>query len=184
MGYWNTRGLRGSGLEEMINVTNELYMEKGLALIQKIPTPIKPINIDKGRGVITLAYFDQKSTVDYIGVSQGVPICFDAKETTKESLPLANIHEHQIVFMENFVKQEGEAFIIVYFKKYDEYYMLPITYIRHYYLEAQKGGRKSIPYSAFPKELLIPLEAGMYVHYLKTLSYYIDHKTEFFNKFV
>lgn len=76
-----------------------------MALIQKVPTPIKPINIDKGKGVITLAYFDQKSTVDYIGVAQGVPLCFDAKETTKESLPLANIHLHQITFMEDFVKQ-------------------------------------------------------------------------------
>ena len=59
MGYWNTRGLRGSVLEETINLTNDLYREKNLALIQKVPTPIKPINIDKGKGVITLAYFDQ-----------------------------------------------------------------------------------------------------------------------------
>ncbi|MGL5676325.1 MAG: Holliday junction resolvase RecU [Cellulosilyticaceae bacterium] len=179
MGYWNTRGLRGSDLEEMINVTNDLYNDKRLALIQKIPTPIKPITIDKSRGVITLAYFDQKSTVDYIGVAQGVVICFDAKETAKESLPLANIHEHQIVFMESFKAQEGEAFLIVYFKKYDEYYLLPIDYIRVYYDGAQAGGRKSIPYKAFPKELQIPLQSGMYVHYLKTLSYYIDHREKF-----
>ena len=29
------RGLRGSTLEDMINMTNESYREKGLALIQK-----------------------------------------------------------------------------------------------------------------------------------------------------
>ena len=46
MGTWKTRGLRGSTLEDMINMTNESYREKGLALIQKIPTPITPINID------------------------------------------------------------------------------------------------------------------------------------------
>lgn len=40
MGTWNSRGLRGSALEELINRTNEQYREKGLALIQKIPTPI------------------------------------------------------------------------------------------------------------------------------------------------
>ena len=33
-------GLRGSVLETMINQTNEKYEEKGLALVQKIPTPI------------------------------------------------------------------------------------------------------------------------------------------------
>lgn len=37
MGTWNSRGLRGSTLEDFVNRTNEYYMEKNLALIQKIP---------------------------------------------------------------------------------------------------------------------------------------------------
>ena len=40
---WNSRGLRGSMLEEMINLTNEKYRECGLALVQKVPTPITQI---------------------------------------------------------------------------------------------------------------------------------------------
>lgn len=174
MGYWNTRGLRGSVLEDMINTTNELYRDKGLALIQKIPTPIKPINIDKGKGVITLAYFEQKSTVDYIGVVQGIPIAFDAKETTKESLPLANIHDHQIEFMKDFVKQGGEAFLIIYFKKYDEYFLLAISDLEPYYENALKGGRKSIPYKAFNREYLIGVEGGLYLNYIRTLDKYLQ----------
>ena len=47
MPTWNSRGLRGSVLEDLINRTNEMYREKGLALIQKVPTPITPIKIDK-----------------------------------------------------------------------------------------------------------------------------------------
>ena len=62
MATWNSRGLRGSELEEIVNLTNEKYREKKLALIQKIPTPIKPIQIDKATRHITLAYFDQRST--------------------------------------------------------------------------------------------------------------------------
>ena len=62
MSAWSTRGLRGSTLEELINKTNIKYNEMGLALIQKIPTPITPINIDKSTRHITLAYFEQKST--------------------------------------------------------------------------------------------------------------------------
>ena len=46
MATWNSRGLRGSTLEDLINRTNEKYLENGLALIQKIPTPITPIKID------------------------------------------------------------------------------------------------------------------------------------------
>ena len=47
MATWNSRGLRGSTLEELVNRTNERYDEIGLALIQKIPTPITPVRIDK-----------------------------------------------------------------------------------------------------------------------------------------
>ena len=100
MSTWNSRGLRGSTLEDMINRTNERYLESGLALIQKIPTPITPINIDKNTRHITLAYFDQKSTVDYIGAVQGIPVCFDAKECAVDRFALQNIHEHQVIFTE------------------------------------------------------------------------------------
>ena len=79
MPTWKSRGLRGSAFEEMVNRTNELYRDKGLALVQKIPTPITPIEIEQKTRHITLAYFDQKSTVDYIGACKGITICFDAK---------------------------------------------------------------------------------------------------------
>lgn len=55
MATWNSRGLRGSTLEEFINHTNTRYSEMGLALIQKIPTPITPVRIDKEHRHITLA---------------------------------------------------------------------------------------------------------------------------------
>ena len=66
MGTWGSRGLRGSTLEDFINRTNEKYLSQGVALIQKIPTPITPVKIDKEHRHITLAYFDQQSTVDYM----------------------------------------------------------------------------------------------------------------------
>ena len=55
MATWNSRGLRGSTLEDLINRTNEKYREQGLALIQKVPTPITPMKIDKEHRHITLA---------------------------------------------------------------------------------------------------------------------------------
>ena len=127
MGTWKTRGLRGSTLEDLINHTNESYREKKLALIQKIPTPITPIEIDKSSRHITLAYFDQKSTVDYIGAVQGIPVCFDAKECAVKTFPLQNIHPHQIKFMEEFEQQGGISFIIVNYASLDEMYYVPNT---------------------------------------------------------
>ena len=124
MATWNSRGLRGSTLEELINRTNEQYREKGLALIQKVPTPITPIRIDQEHRHITLAYFDKKSTVDYIGAVQGIPVCFDAKECQTEVFPLANIHEHQLLFMQEFEKQKGVAFLLLYFAEKNIFYYL------------------------------------------------------------
>lgn len=122
MGTWNTRGLRGSTLEDFINRSNDSYREKKLALIQKVPTPITPISIDKESRHITLAYFDQKSTVDYIGAVQGIPVCFDAKECAVETFPLHNIHPHQIAFMREFEEQGGISFIILSYTVKNEVY--------------------------------------------------------------
>ena len=111
MATWQSRGLRGSTLEELLNRTNEQYQEKHLALVQKIPTPITPINFDKESRHITLAYFDQKSTVDYIGAVQGIPVCFDAKESKTDTFSLQNVHEHQVRFMDAFERQGGISFL-------------------------------------------------------------------------
>ena len=133
MGTWNSRGLRGSTLEDMINHSNEVYREKKLALIQKIPTPITPITIDRESRHITLAYFDQKSTVDYIGTVQGIPICFDAKECAVKTFPLQNIHEHQVQFMKEFEEQGGIAFIILSYTALDEVYYIPFRDIEQFW---------------------------------------------------
>ena len=125
MGTWNSRGLRGSTLEDFINRTNERYQQQGLALIQKIPTPITPVRMDKDHRQITLAYFDQRSTVDYIGTVQGIPVCFDAKECRSKTFPMHNVHEHQVLFMQDFEDQGGIAFLLIYFSAENRYFYLP-----------------------------------------------------------
>lgn len=170
MGTWNSRGLRGSTLEDFINLSNDKYLQENLALIQKIPTPIKPLKIDQQTRHITLAYFDQKSTVDYIGVVQGIPVCFDAKECATDTFPLQNIHPHQIAFMENFEKQNGISFIILYFSKYNEFYYLPFSDIIKFWKRAQNGGRKSFTYEEINKSFQIHSSQGVMVHYLEALQ--------------
>ena len=176
MGYWNTRGLRGSTLEEMINLTNDMYREKKLALIQKIPTPINPLQLNNADRTITLAYFEQKSTVDYLGVVQGIPVCFDAKETGRKSLPIQNIHKHQIDFMDDFIKQRGLAFLIVHFKSMGEFFYLPFDVLRDFWRGAQSGRRKSIPYEAFDKTFLIKSKNGYLLHYLEAVDLYLQRE--------
>lgn len=167
---WNSRGLRGSMLEELINLTNEKYRDKGLALIQKIPTPITPIEIDKNSHHITLAYFDQKSTVDYIGAVQGIPVCFDAKECAADTFALANVHEHQIRFMQEFENQDGVAFLIIYYKKQDTYYYMRLRELKTYVDRAAAGGRKSVRLEELDAAYFFQVGQGMYVPYLEMIK--------------
>ncbi len=170
MPSWNSRGLRGSTLEELINLTNEKYRQNALALIQKVPTPIKPIQMDQETRRITLAYFEQKSTVDYIGVVQGIPVCFDAKECATDTFPLQNVHEHQVRFMEEFEKQKGVAFLLIYFSKQNSFYYLPFKDLKVFWDRAQAGGRKSFLCEELNKDYKIQSARNGFVHYLEALS--------------
>lgn len=176
MPSWNSRGLRGSMLEEMINLTNTKYREKKLALIQKVPTPITPINIDKDCRQITLAYFEQKSTVDYIGVVQGIPVCFDAKECAVDTFNINNIHDHQIEFMSEFEAQSGIAFLLIYYKKRDIYYYLTFDYLLQFWERAKKGGRKSFRFDELDLSYQIPIQNNVCIHYLEILKQDLEQR--------
>lgn len=179
MAYWKKQhSLRGSFLEDCINASNSVYLQQGLAVVQKIPTAITPVELDQESGTIKLAYFDKKSTVDYVGNVQGIPVCFDAKETKLNYLPLTNIHEHQIDFMRAFNAQDGLAFLIVRFEKYEETFLCPYEMLEKYWIEAKNGGRKSIPYSAFEERYKIDRAGNIFVHYLKPLEIYLEEKSK------
>ena len=177
MPSWNSRGLRGSTLEELVNLTNEKYRMNKLALIQKVPTPIKPIRIDQESRHITLAYFEQKSTVDYIGVVQGIPVCFDAKECATDSFPLANVHAHQVQFMQEFEEQKGIAFLLLYFSKRNVFYYLPFQKLKFFWERCEQGGRKSFRFEELEEENIISSSTGVFVHYLEALSRDLTNRT-------
>ncbi len=170
MATWSSRGLRGSTLEEMINRTNEKYQEANLAVIQKIPTPITPISIDKETRHITLAYFEQKSTVDYIGAVQGIPVCFDAKECTTDTFPMQNIHEHQFEFMTEYERQGGITFLILYYSHRNLLYYLKYQKLKEFYERMEQGGRKSFRLEELSKEYVIQPKGGILVPYLDSIQ--------------
>ncbi len=176
MPLWNSRGLRGSYLEEMINFTIDKMRESKLALIQKVPTPITPIEIDKASRHITLAYFDKKSTVDYIGVVQGIPVCFDAKECATDLFALQNIHEHQVDFMRDFEQQGGIAFLLLYFSKKDRYYYLRLKELNYFWERAKEGGRKSFRYEELNERYCLSAKNGGYLPFLCMVQQDLDER--------
>lgn len=177
MGEWNSRGLRGSAFEELINLTNQRYRETGLALIQKVPTPITPIQIDQSTRHITLAYFDQKSTVDYIGAVQGIPVCFDAKECATDTFALQNVHEHQFAFMEEFERQQGIAFFLIYYTAREQYYYLRFSKIKEFYERMRNGGRKSFRLEETEPEFFLP-KGNVPVPYLNGIQLDLEQRDE------
>lgn len=170
MGTFHSRGLRGSTLEDMVNRSNKRYEEQGLALIQKIPTPITPIEIAPESRLITKAYFDQKSTVDYIGAVQGIPVCFDAKECSKETFAIQNIHEHQVEFMKKWVKQKGIAFFLLYFTKEQKLFYLRLSEFLPFWERAKNGGRKSFRMDELEPRYFFSGKEGLLVPYLDMIS--------------
>ena len=170
MATWNSRGLRGSVLEEMINYTNQKYRDKKLALIQKIPTPITPVRFDKNSRHITLAYFEQKSTIDYIGAVQGLPVCFDAKECSIDTFPLSNIHPHQVDFMNAFEKQGGISFFLIFYSSRNLFYYLRLRDLMKFWNRMNEGGRKSFRREELDEGFYLKKQSGFLVPYLEGIQ--------------
>lgn len=171
---WN-EGHRGDLTEEIINNTNEYLLKQNLALINKIPTPVKVLKRDGSK--IIDGFFEEKGLLDYIGICQGLPVAFDSKETNQISLPLSNIAEHQYEYIENFIKQDGYAFIICHFKKLQKFYLIPGEIVLDYYYKSLNSGRKSIPEKKLKKEYEIKIDkwTGL-LNYLPQLNTYYNYR--------
>lgn len=180
MTTWRTSGHRGDTLEDLITLSNEYYHKNGICRVDKSATPITVVEIND-KGLITKGYFEKKATVDFFGIVQGIPISFDAKETDQKSLPLYNIHAHQVDYMKDFTAQRGLAFLILHFKFCDEYYLLPFEVLLGYWEKAKEGGRKSIPYGAVELRFRIPQVKNGILNYLAVLNAYMDYKQDLKN---
>lgn len=163
-------GNRGMSFERLVEYTNHCYRQKGMADVRKVATPVKVLRISKGR--IRDGFFEKKSTVDFIGVSHGRAIAFDAKSTRERiRFPLANIEPHQMDFLKSWQDQGANAFFLVEFVKHQEVYFLPYREAEKWWEEAGKGGRKSIPYEWFVQNCdLVRPAKGIPLHYLKCLG--------------
>lgn len=161
---------RGSALEDLITYTNSQYRQKGIAIINKIPTPTT-IKKD-GTG-----FFKAKSTVDFTGtLAGGRFICFDAKETKQPNIfPLSNVHQHQMDYMQSVADMGGIAFLIVRFVSFkggkEKFFRLGFEELAGYWKRYQTGrgrrGTASIAAEGFGNE--ITGGEGYALHYLKDI---------------
>jgi recombination protein U len=168
-------GKRGMTFEEDINETNQYYLDQGIAVIHKKPTPIQIVNVDypkRSAAVIKEAYFKQASTTDYNGVYKGRYIDFEAKETKQQSsFPLRNFHEHQIVHMREVMNQKGICFVLLRFSLTEEVFYLETKKLLIFWDRMNNGGRKSITKEEIINNgLCIPLGFQPRIDYIKIID--------------
>ena len=67
-------------------------------------------------------------------------------------------------------------FLIIYYKKRDEYYYMRLRELEIYTKRVDEGGRKSIPLSELSGEYFFKASHGMYVPYLEMIKKDLDER--------
>lgn len=124
------RSNMGMRFESEISKTCDFYRTKGIADIYKRPTPIKVVKRSKEHpGRISEAYFEEKSTTDYVGIYKGKYIDFECKETIHDSVPYHRIRPQQYEHLRFITSLGGIGFFLVSFKTYQKVFLRPAPII-------------------------------------------------------
>ena len=115
----------GMILEQQIFLACDWYAARGIALIQKIPTPWQP---ERRNGKIAGAHVSRKSTVDFIGniSPNGRSIALEAKEEQTDEIRKSRVEPHQLKFLQTFAQCGGLAYVIVGFYTRNRYFLIPV----------------------------------------------------------
>ena len=164
----------GINFEELINKSNQYYLEKDLCVIYKKPTPIRITKVDypsRNKAKIIEAFYQIPSTTDYNGIYKGKYIDFEAKSCNGHSFPFTNLYTHQIKHLERVINHGGIAFLLIMFNDYQEVYLLDAKNLIKLYQDSLNGGRKSIPYTFFKENAeLIKITFSPPINYLEAID--------------
>lgn len=160
---------RGRALEELVMAANAQYLSKGIAVVQKVPTPWQVIR--QGARIVS-AFPERKSTVDFVGIACGRAIAFDAKSTqNKTRFPLDNLEPHQFEFLKSWHSLGGVAFVLLEFATRNEFYVLPFVLLSEWRAVSESGGRKSVPYETIREQCRrVTAGRGVVLDYLQGVS--------------
>ena len=72
--------------------------------------------------------------------------------------------------MEEFEKQNGIAFFLIFYTAKDLFYYLPFRKLKEFWDRAEGGGRKSFPISELDEKYFLPKQQGIFVPYLEGIQ--------------
>ena len=133
----------GMSFEKDISTTCEYYRVNNIACIYKRPTPIRIVKMSKEKlGRIDEAYFESKSTTDYVGIYKGKYIDFECKETIHDKIPYNMIRPQQYQHLETILNMGGIGFFLISFKNIQEVYLIKADIILNKVKEKNHPGFK------------------------------------------
>lgn len=137
----------GMLFENALNISNEYYLNKGIASIHKKPTPIQVVKVDypaRNKAKIVEAYYKVPSTTDYNGIYRGKYIDYEAKETQNLSFSFKHISNHQIEHLKKIDALGGIAFVIIFYRKINKIYLIDIKVFLKLFINSTNGSAKAI----------------------------------------
>lgn len=116
----------GNLFEGKLNASCNYYRDKGIAIIEKTPEPmriIKPFG-DRRQGLY-VACFEKQAQPDYKGVlCDGGAVIFEAKHTDKDRILESVVTETQRKNLDDFMTMGARCFVIV-SMGFQDYYRVP-----------------------------------------------------------
>lgn len=176
------RKLQSQGMmfEKALNISNEYYRIHNKAFIYKKPTPIQVVRVDypaRNKARISEAYYRIPSTTDYNGIYRSKYIDFEAKETNNLRFAFKHIHPHQIEHLTHIAEHGGIGFVIIYYRRVDEIYLIDISVFNRLLRKADKSGPKSISLQkAREVGVCVPQGYTPPIDYLKAVDEYYFKK--------
>lgn len=103
---------RGKQFEQRLDESFAYYAQRGYAIIEKTPEPMRPTkNLGNGKFI---AYYEKKAQPDYKGtIKGGRTVMFEAKYTAADRIEQSRVLESQQNYMERHEALGARCFVIV-----------------------------------------------------------------------
>lgn len=162
----------GLAFENSLYISNQMYLRKRIAVINKRATPVKVVR--SVGSFVKEGYFEESSTVDYDGVYRAKSIQFDAKSIlTLDRFDLSRVKKHQYEHLLICHQLGAFCFLLIEFISQRKIYLLKFETLRSYMEVSKKGGRKSIrieDFDVYAYEVEKYLGGRVPVDYLTTVD--------------
>ncbi|AKX34443.1 Holliday junction-specific endonuclease [Spiroplasma litorale] len=156
---------KGKFLETIINKSIQMLEINNEGLIYKMPVNSNLFEVNNN---VIKAKLLNNTFCDYIGLYKGFYFEFEAKETEKEYFSVTNIRKNQYTKLKKVHENNGFAFILVYFHKYESLYVLNI-------IDILSLKNKKIPYEVFAEKYIkIDLDNGN-INFNKIFNHLINY---------